>query len=126
VSGGTSAYTFNFDTFANGTPPFGSGIDIRTGAVTIPATVKQGSYTFGVCVVDLNGASNCKTITQIVAAPQQPPSNCDKYYQQCGGSPIRVVGFPIPEACTCPSYTKDANTIDRITAGGPYRLCNCN
>lgn len=53
---------FAFDTFANGTPPLGASVGLASGAVSIPATAKAGSYNFGVCAIDVGGRSSCTNI----------------------------------------------------------------
>lgn len=70
VTGGSPPYYFKFDTFLNGTPPFGATVDLFSGVVTVPATAKAGNYTFGVCAVDIGGRSACTTSSvQVSVAP---------------------------------------------------------
>ena len=59
-------------------------------------------------------------------------TNCPKQFNPpCGTvedgelSPT-MVGGPVPEACGCPEGSYDSGEVDRITAGGPYKICLCN
>lgn len=69
ATGGSPPYYYKFDTFFNGVPPFGTTVDLSAGTVTIPKTTKAGTYSFGVCAVDLAGRSSCKTTTVVVSKP---------------------------------------------------------
>jgi uncharacterized repeat protein (TIGR02543 family) len=70
VSGGQSPYHYQLDTMMNGAPPMGMIIDL-SGNLTGTPTV-AGTYTFGVCAVDLVGAQSCKTTTLVVEASATP------------------------------------------------------
>ncbi|MDE1844217.1 MAG: hypothetical protein KGI10_02675 [Thaumarchaeota archaeon] len=61
ASGGLAPYHFQSDTFRNGTPPFGMTIGIYGHSTGTPT--REGSYDFGVCVVDTAGKSDCSTAT---------------------------------------------------------------
>lgn len=61
VSGGNPPYSYQSDTFMSGTPPMGMIVDINGNLVGTPA--KEGTYTFGVCAIDLGGRSSCKQTT---------------------------------------------------------------
>ena len=37
-----------------------------------------------------------------------------------------MVGGPVPEACDCPRGSHPSGDVDRITAGGPYKMCLCD
>ncbi|MCX6741640.1 MAG: Ig domain-containing protein [Candidatus Pacearchaeota archaeon] len=64
ASGGTPPYHYQSDTFAKGTPPFGTVVSID-GLLTGKPT-KDGEYTFGVCVVDSVGLSKCEQTTATI------------------------------------------------------------
>ena len=57
ADGGTSPYHFQSDTFVNGAPPMGMVVNLDGILTGTPS--KAGTYTFGVCVVDSVGASQC-------------------------------------------------------------------
>jgi len=52
---------------------------------------------------------------------------CGAYAIRCGEvkDGIETVGGIVPESCACPNGTHQAGT-DRVTAGGPYRICSCD
>ncbi len=60
---GLPPYHFQSDTFANGAPPMGMIVDLDGVLIGTPA--QKGTYTFGVCVVDVVGASKCGQ-TQVI------------------------------------------------------------
>jgi Divergent InlB B-repeat domain len=64
-AGGTPPYYFSSDTFANGVPPLGMAVGLLSGVLTGTLTV-PGTYSFGVCVVDLVGNSTCKQVSVTV------------------------------------------------------------
>jgi len=69
VSGGSSPYHFQSDTYMSGTPPLGMTIDLMNGYLKgTPA--KEGAYTFGICAVDVGGSSSCKQTTVTVNEAQ--------------------------------------------------------
>ncbi len=57
ATGGTPPYYFKSDTFRLGAPPFGMIVDLNGFLTGRPS--REGRYNFGVCVVDLVGASSC-------------------------------------------------------------------
>lgn len=68
ATGGTPPYHYTVDTFMNGTPPPGMIVDLNGYLTGTPSV--SGSYTFGVCAVDLVGASSCSSSSmQVNAAP---------------------------------------------------------
>ena len=71
VNGGTPPYHFQSDTFRNGVPPMGMIVDVN-GVLTGKAT-KKGTYNFGVCVVDIVGASKCDQ-TQVFVEDKEKES----------------------------------------------------
>jgi hypothetical protein len=59
TSGGTSPYHYQSDSFITGAPPIGMIVDLSGNLTGTPSVA--GTYTFGVCAVDLVGASSCGT-----------------------------------------------------------------
>ena len=75
ATGGQPPYSFLADTFANGAPPLGTGVDINgflTGTPSSTYTTRQ-TFTFGICVRDLVQTLKCTTNTVVVAP--EPASN---------------------------------------------------
>lgn len=64
TSGGTAPYHYQSDTFANGAPPMGLIVDLNGMLTGTPRVA--GTYSFGVCAVDMVGSSSCKTTSIIV------------------------------------------------------------
>ena len=133
ASGGSQPYYFTSDSLANGTPPAGTvvstGISKVNGTLTGTPT-KAGTYTFGVCVVDLIGAEDCGTTTVTVNPASSNTSTggtCSQYTIACGQTKngIQVVGGVVPSTCSCPSGTSYAG-VDKVTPGGPWNMCTCN
>ncbi len=69
TTGGTPPYHYQSDSFMTGAPPIGMVVDLNGNVTGTPA--KEGTYSFGVCAVDLAGASSCANTTLVVdpAAP---------------------------------------------------------
>jgi len=70
------------------------------------------------CLVLVTGVSGC--------------ANCPKQFNPpCGSvqdgelSPT-MVGGPVPYSCECPEGSYDSGEVDRITPGGPYKICLCD
>ena len=90
ATGGTPPYHYQFDTFANGSPPPGLSVNLVSGELNGMPTV-AGTYHFGVCAVDLAGASSCTQIQMTVTAATTtptPPSSSTYYWANwsCGSS----------------------------------------
>ena len=69
ATGGQPPYSFLADTFANGAPPLGMGIDINgflTGTPSSTYTTRQ-TFTFGICVRDQVQTLKCTTNSVVVA-----------------------------------------------------------
>ncbi len=72
VSGGTPPYYFQLNSFANGAPPLGMTLGLDGTLSGTPAAA--GTYSFGVCAIDLGGNSACDTATVTVGpAPTTAP-----------------------------------------------------
>jgi 3D (Asp-Asp-Asp) domain-containing protein len=71
ATGGTPTYNFYSDSFATGAPPLGTSIDL--GGHLFGTPTKEGAYSFGICVADIVGATNCNTTSVTVAAGQTTP-----------------------------------------------------
>lgn len=73
ATGGVPPYSFLSDTFANGAPPLGMIIDLNgflTGTPSSSYTTRQ-TFTFGICVRDIEATLKCTTNSVVVApAPQ--------------------------------------------------------
>lgn len=102
ATGGQPPYSFLADTFANGAPPLGMGIDLNgflTGTPSSTYTTRQ-TFTFGVCVRDLVQTLKCTTNT-VVVAPE----------------PASTVGWSIGNQCNIASavsykfYDPDRNLV---------------
>ncbi len=61
---GNPPYTFMSDSYATGAPPMGTAVEMKGWLTGKPS--KAGKYTFGVCVKDVIGASDCGQATVIV------------------------------------------------------------
>lgn len=72
ASGGTAPYHYQSDSFATGAPPIGMLVDLNGKLTGTPRVA--GTYTFGVCAVDLGGSSSCKT-TSIIVNPSTAAAN---------------------------------------------------
>lgn len=87
ATGGTPPYHFQLDSLANGSPPVGMSVDLD-GYLTGTPTV-TGTYTFGVCAVDLVATSSCKsTSITVLAATAATPSSASGdyfYHWNCNG-----------------------------------------
>ena len=70
AGGGTPPYTFQQDTFRQGTLPFGVVIGVN-GLLTGTAN-KPGVYQFGVCVKDTVALSDCAPATLEIEEPNEP------------------------------------------------------
>lgn len=71
ATGGQPPYSFLADTFANGAPPLGMGIDLNgflTGTPSSTYTTRQ-TFTFGICVRDQVQTLKCTT-NSVVVAPE--------------------------------------------------------
>lgn len=66
--GGLPPYYYQHDTFRNGTPPFGTVIDLNGHLTGTPT--RTGNYTFGICAVDIGGHFDCQSVRVTVKAVQ--------------------------------------------------------
>lgn len=123
--GGTDIYTYYLGSGV-GFPPMGLVLGIDGVLKGKPTT--EGTSKFEVCVKDVGGRSVCRTYSLTVNAAGTPKkgSACRATSAEwgipCGGG---VSGLPVPDSCDCPSDTVYSGTTDRITAGGPYKICTC-
>lgn len=129
-SGGNPAvYTYYLGSGV-GFPPMGLvlGLDgVLKGTPTAP-----GTSTFQVCVKDIGGRSYCRKYSLTVnpletSKTPKPNSTCYTTSTEWGVACRQgnVGGIPIPDRCECPSDTYYSGTTDRVTAGGPYKICIC-
>jgi hypothetical protein len=68
ATGGSPVYYFTSDTFRNGVPPMGLVVGID-GYLTGTAPDTEGTFEFGVCVVDSIGAFDCDTTSVTITLP---------------------------------------------------------
>jgi hypothetical protein len=113
VSGGSPPYHFQSDSFATGAPPLGMIVDLNGKLTGTPSVA--GSYTFGVCAVDMAGASSCGA-TSITVNPAAAPLTCAYTYSAwstcqantqtrtvISSSPVGCFGTPVlSQACSAP------------------------
>jgi hypothetical protein len=68
ASGGSPPYHYQLDTLVNGAPPIGMSIDLNGNLTGTPSSSYTAplTFTFGVCVVDIGGASDCSQATVTV------------------------------------------------------------
>jgi hypothetical protein len=118
ATGGTPPYHYQFDTFANGTPPLGMSVNLVTGELTGKPTV-PGTYTFGVCATDLVGASSCSQVT-ITITPAPASSGG-------GGTGGTIVGTwdvaPSQQGCTGSPAQYTFGTSGSFTYLLPVQTC---
>ena len=89
ATGGTPPYHYQLDTLLNGSPPLGLSVNLVTGELNGTPTV-PGNYHFGVCAVDLVGATSCSQVqmTVVAATTGAPPTPSTYYWANwsCGSS----------------------------------------
>lgn len=69
VTGGSTPYHFQQDSFAYGLRPLNTNIDLLTGNL-VGNPSQAGTYTFNLCAVDIGGTQDCQPVTvNVVAAP---------------------------------------------------------
>lgn len=130
---GTDIYTFYLGSGV-GFPPMGLTLGID-GVLKGTPTAK-GTSKFQVCVKDVGGRSACRTYSLAVNPAGTPvnPTSTPKKNSTCRTTSAQwgipcgqggVSGLPVPDSCDCPSDTYYSGTTDRITKGGPYKICTC-
>ena len=80
ATGGSPPYSYTLET-ANGFPPIGLHMDASgflSGTLSVGG--RPGTYTFGVCAVDMVGAQNCGKITVVVTPKVKPSGGYDGSY----------------------------------------------
>lgn len=131
--GDRNGYTFYLGS-GTGFPPMGLilGVD---GILRGTPTGKAGN--FEVCVKDVGGNFICRTIHLTVDSasddnddvnPGKCPATSAQTSTPCGSvqNGVAVVGVIVYDYCECPSDTVYSGTTDRVTPGGPYKICTCN
>jgi hypothetical protein len=119
ATGGTPPYYFTNGGFGSGTPPLGMIVDLKGVLKGKPA--KAGAYTFGVCVVDLVGATDCATAKVTIGAASPPPGTAPP------GQGNLPSGFPtnLPAGTYHISLcTSIPNAVDMCTDAGTYEFSN--
>lgn len=71
VTGGSSPYSFQLDSFAYGTPPSLMTVDLLTGNLKGTPSL-AGTYNFQLCARDIGGNQNCKPVTVTVSQATTP------------------------------------------------------
>lgn len=114
-----------------GFPPMGLilGIDGK-----LKGTPTGTGGNFQVCVKDVGGRSACRTYHLTVnAAHEAPPvtlCTCPtEFHPPCHSvqNGVEMVGGPVPACCEkCPRGSSYSGTMDRVSPGGPYKICVCN
>lgn len=106
------------------------------------------SSTFQACVKDVGGHSACRTYHLTVnpnngnnetpknetpvyncshkcpATSAQTDTPCNSVHQE-GEFNAKTEGVIVYDCCDCPNDTYYSGTTDRVTPGGPYKICNC-
>ena len=108
AAGGTPPYHYQFDTFANGSPPLGMSVNLISGELNGKPTV-PGHYTFGVCATDLVGASSCSQV--MITIGPAPASSGGGGGGGTGGTIVGTWAVAPTQGCTgSPAqYTFDAS-----------------
>lgn len=71
VTGGSSPYSFQLDSFAYGTPPSLMTVDLLTGNLKGTPSL-AGTYNFQLCARDIGGNTDCKPVTVTVSQASTP------------------------------------------------------
>ena len=112
ATGGTPTYNFYSDSFATGAPPLGTAIDL--GGHLFGTPTKEGAYSFGICVADIVGATNCNTTSVTVAAGQTtPPPTTD-----ISGTWVGTYAYPTNYAFSA----NVCNNLQNITESGTMTM----
>ncbi|MFH0863161.1 MAG: hypothetical protein V1875_09065 [Candidatus Altiarchaeota archaeon] len=138
AEGGVRPYTFQSDTFTNGAPPMGAIVDVSGFLKGI--THKAGQYTFGVCVKDAVGSSDCGKSTVIIEGPAPiMTTTTQEYYLPTGELSVRLtsgscsvvkgtVSGPVGSYLGV-YYSNGGTPVSRINCGswtpGPDRQYQC-
>ena len=123
ATGGNPPYHYQSGSFAGGTPPLGMIIDLN-GDLTGKAPA-AGRYTFGVCVVDSIGDSDCGQSSAIISAAPTPtptpevasPDWISDFFVNFGNAIGNLFGLnPVP--------TPEPTEVPQVTCPGGYYPCN--
>ena len=118
ATGGSAPYTFRSDTFANGTPPPGTVVDLGGHLVGTPSL--PGTYAFGVCAVDLVGLSRCASTSVTVVKPPTPVTVAT-WQGSFGGSGTFTRTFVGWTTCTFYDTFDGTVALTSSTLGGTTR-----
>jgi hypothetical protein len=125
AKGGAPLYHFQSDTFMNGTPPPGMGVDLNGNLSGTPSLA--GTYTFGVCAVDMAAASSC-TQTTITVSPATPTcSNGATNYPTCtptGGNGDWYYHWNCNGDSACLGLTPNDASTGSLDEGPAYASCS--
>ena len=91
VRGGVPPYHFTQDTFANGTRPLNTNIDLGTGNI-VGTPSQTGVSTFNICVVDLVAKQNCQSVVVTVNRNTEITAN--------PGAVVMKANYCYPSTCT--------------------------
>ena len=116
ATGGTPPYYFTNGGFGSGTPPLGMIVNLKGVLTGTPA--KAGTYTFGVCVVDLVGATDCATAKVVIEGASPPGSAPPAQGNLPAGFPTNLPAgtYHISLCASIP------NAVDMCTDAGTYEF----
>lgn len=118
VSGGSPPYHYMSDSFAAGTPPPGTSVNLTTGRLAgTPGA--PGTYGFGICAVDLVGSTTCAS-TSVTVDPLPPGGVAMTFTGTFSGAGDFQRTFP---ATTCSFHNAFSGTVTVAVvakSGGAY------
>jgi hypothetical protein len=139
VNPGSSSHTYGTPCTSNDGR---TGLYNTKGSCAVCSSGVAVTSSVGSCSSAVSGVYCCKTASvnvgggkdrcaQISAQMNAEAKKCGpRPSEECiGGGECDILGIPTYLECDCPpgtSYSPEKTVIDRVTPGGPWKICMCN